>query len=351
MLLPTNPYWLRMPLKIPAVKTSPKRISLIAVGLLFISALALVSALGASAQVRPSPDSSQRDHSIRDHSSKKTSNSEAVAVPHGTLIIVGGGVTPRLRRRFSKLAGGAEAEIVCVPTALPHGRLSGWCRRFFRQAGVPKKNRTVLHTRKRKKANKESFVQPLQAADAVWFTGGRQWRLVEAYAGTRAFEAFHGVLERGGVIGGTSAGASIQGSFLIRGDPSSKKIVVGKYKRGFGFLPNSAIDQHLRARDREKDLVKVVKERPRLLGIGIDEGTAAIVQGDTLRVVGEGLVAIYDAERINAERTDQVQMPRSDREAKPRGKPYFFLEPGDRFDLRTRRVLPAPAAQPPEAGQ
>lgn len=214
---------------------------------------------------------------------------------------------------------------MCVPTTLPQGRLSGWCRQFFRGAGVPKKNRTVLHTRKRKRANQESFVRPLRTADAVWFTGGRQWRLVEAYAGTRTLEAFHDVLRRGGVIGGTSTGASIQGSFLVRGDPKSKTIVVGKYTEGFGVLPNSAIDQHLRARNREDDLVSVIKEHLTLLGIGIDEGTAAIVQGDTLRVVGEGRVAIYDVERVNEAQQHAAQRENRTRKTTPEGKAYFFL--------------------------
>jgi len=248
------------------------------------------------------------------------------AVPNGTLMIVGGGVTEVLHRRFAELAGGPEAKIVCVPTAAPHGTLSGWCQRFFREARVPRENRTLLHTRKRKKANRESFVEPLRTADAVWFTGGRQWRLVEAYAGTKTLEAFHDVLRRGGVIGGTSAGASIQGSFLIRGDPKTKTIVVGTYTEGFGFLPQSAIDQHLLARNRERDLIPVIEKHPELLGLGIDEGTAAIVHRDTLQVVGESVLAVYDAQRRPSSLSDDEK--------------YFFLHPGERFDLRTRRVFP-----------
>ncbi len=298
-----------------------------------------VAALGAYAQDQSPGDASPQTQSAKRAAPQKTD----LAVPNGTLMIVGGEITTSLRRRFVELAGGEDPEIVCIPTALPHGKLSGWCRRFFREAGVPKANRVVLHTRKSKKADRKFFTGPLRTADAVWFTGGRQWRLVEAYAGTRTLEAFHNVLERGGVIGGTSAGASIQGSFLVRGDPKSKKIVVGKYTEGFGFLPNSAIDQHLRARNREEDLVGVVKERPDLLGIGIDEGTAAIVQGDTLRVVGEGLVAIYDPERTEATRGIGGQQQRENREARPGEKGYFFLQPGDRFDLQMRKNRSAPA--------
>lgn len=246
-------------------------------------------------------------------------------VPRGTLVIVGGGSTKALHRHFVELAGGDDAEVVCVPTAHPFGRLSGWCRRLFRRANVSRAHRTVLHTRDPEKADTGAFVEPLRTADAVWFTGGRQWRLVEAYAGTKAENAFRDVLERGGVIGGSSAGASIQGSFLVRGDPKTKRIVVGKYTEGFGYLPNSAIDQHVLARNREYDLIPVIEERPRLLGLGIDEGTAAIVRGDTLRVMGKSTVAVYDASRWEEEESKDER--------------FFFLQPDDQFDLDTRTII------------
>lgn len=243
-------------------------------------------------------------------------------------MIVGGWESASIHKHFARLAGVPEADVVCVPTALPHGRWSGWCRQFFRQAEVPADHRTVLHTRTPETADRKSFVELLKTADAVWFTGGRQWRLVQAYGGTRTEDAFHAVLERGGVIGGSSAGASIQGSFLLRGDPSSKKIVVGKYTEGFGFLPHSVIDQHVVARKRERDLIEVIEERPGLLGIGVDENTAAIVRGDTLTVVGESVVTIYDARRWE--------------EADPGVSPddqYFFLHPGEQFNLQSRRTI------------
>jgi cyanophycinase len=187
---------------------------------------------------------------------------------------------------------------------------------------------TVLHTRDSLVADTDSFAAPLETADAVWFSGGRQWRLVDAYSGTKTLEGFWSVLERGGVIGGSSAGATIQGSFLVRGDTETNTIMMGNHQEGFGFLPNSAVDQHLLARDRQYDLIPVIETHPELLGIGIDENTALVVQGDTARVVGESLVAIYDPRRwTQADST----LARDDK--------FFFLEPGDRFDLRTRQEL------------
>ena len=162
----------------------------------------------------------------------------------------------------------------------------------------------------------------------MWFSGGRQWRLVDAYAGTETLDGFWSVLDRGGVIGGRSAGATIQGSFLVRGDTETNQIMMGNHQEGFGFLPRSAVDQHLLARNRQYDLIPVIEEHPELLGIGIDENTAVVVRGDTMRVVGESKLAIYDHRRWAQADGDLS-----------RDEKFFFLKPGDRFDLRRRRTL------------
>jgi cyanophycinase len=128
----------------------------------------------------------------------------------------------------------------------------------------------------------------------VWFPGGRQWRLADAYLGTRVHEELRALLARGGVIGGTSAGATIQGSYLARGDTRSNTIMMGDHVEGMAFLRNVAIDQHLLRRNRQFDLIEIVQAHPELLGIGIDENTAIVVRGDRFEVMGAGCVAIYD---------------------------------------------------------
>ena len=114
----------------------------------------------------------------------------------------------------------------------------------------------------------------------VWFTGGRQWRLADSYLGTKVEEELWALLGRGGVIGGSSAGATIQGSYLARGDTKTNTIMMGDHDEGFGFLKNTAIDQHLLRRNRQFDLIEIIEAWPELLGIGIDENTAIVVQGD-----------------------------------------------------------------------
>jgi len=168
-------------------------------------------------------------------------------------------------------------------------------------------------------ADSEAFVAPIREAGGVWFTGGRQWRLADAYLDTRTERELWNLLERGGVIGGSSAGATIQGSYLARGDTETNTIMMGDHEVGFGFLKETAIDQHLLRRNRHFDLLEIVEARPELLGIGIDENTAIVVEGDRFEVMGAGYVAIYD----HGAMLDS-------------GGRFYFLAPGDAFDLAAR---------------
>jgi cyanophycinase len=219
-----------------------------------------------------------------------------VGPSNGWLLIAGGGpLGPEIWERFVGLAGGPEASIVVIPTAGTDEIFPpDWVGlQGLRAAGAA--NLTVLHTRKRDEANSEDFVRMIRGASGVWFPGGRQWRLVDAYLGTRVHDELFHLLERGGVVGGTSAGASIQASFLVRGDPATNTILVSPdYQVGFGFLSETAVDQHLLTRNRQEDLWKVLERRPDLLGIGLDEGTAIVVTGDTAEVIGTSQVILYD---------------------------------------------------------
>jgi aminobenzoyl-glutamate utilization protein B len=242
----------------------------------------------------------------------------------GALVIVGGGVIGReIAEAFVDLAGGADSEFVTIPTAGEDGQLDpkGEEESFCRQFGV--KRATVLHTRDRTLADSEAFVAPLKQARGVWLGGGRQWRLVDAYLGTRTQRELEAVLARGGVIGGSSAGATIQGSYLVRGARSGNQIMMAKgYEQGFGYLRDVAVDQHVVARRRLLDLVAVIDAQRGLLGLGIDEATALVVRGDRFVVIGRGVVGVYDGKDHD-------------------GKRYYLLGPGEQFDLRARRRVPA----------
>ena len=159
-------------------------------------------------------------------SGDEAASEPTVAVPNGTLMLAGGAIEPELYAEFVRRAGGADAEIVYVPTAAQSVDIDetrAYVRENAEEVGAAPENMTVLHTRDSLVADTDAFAAPLETADAVWFSGGRQWRLVDAYSGTKTLAGFWSVLERGGIIGGSSAGATIQGSFLVRGDTETNK--------------------------------------------------------------------------------------------------------------------------------
>ncbi len=240
----------------------------------------------------------------------------------GTLVIVGGGrLGPEIVAKFVALAGGPEAKFVVIPTASEEQQIDLARQRenFLKTFGV--KDAVVLHTTDRKLADSKAFVAPLKHATGVWIPGGRQWRLADAYLGTRTEREVKAVLKRGGVVGGSSAGATIQGSYLVRGAVEGNTVMMSPgHEQGFALLRNAAIDQHIITRHREADLDPVIAKHPELLGIGIDESTAIVVHGTGFEVIGKSKVAIHDGREHD-------------------GKRYYWLNAGDKFDLKRRAAL------------
>lgn len=253
----------------------------------------------------------------------------------GTLLIIGGAASDFFYEKFMELAGGADAPIVVIPTALTSDPLTDADLESFKKSFEEKgfKQVTVMHTRDRKEADSKAFVEPLTHAAGVWFSGGRQWRHADSYLGTRTHQALFDLLDRGGVIAGSSAGATIQGSYLARGDTRKNTIMMGDHEKGLGFITNVAIDQHLFARNRQFDLFEILENRPGLLGIGLDENTGIVVKGDEFTVLGSSYVAIYDGTRWSAERDTIYQLPAGSRE-------FYLLRDGNRYDLLHRQVIP-----------
>lgn len=237
----------------------------------------------------------------------------------GYLIISGGQPPQSDFERMIALAGGRSARIVVIPTAaiqnpLEEMRAGSFCSRLF--AGI---KCTVLHTTNRKTADSPKFVSPLKNATGIFIAGGRQWRLADAYLGTLTLKEIFAVLDRGGVVMGGSAGATIQGSYLVRGssNPDDNTIMMAPgHEVGFGLITNVAIDQHVDARHRENDLAPVIQKHPELLGIGLDQSTSITVHGDMLTSNGPHRVAIWDGKDHD-------------------GKRYYYLHAGDSLDLVT----------------
>jgi cyanophycinase len=251
----------------------------------------------------------------------------------GTLVIQGGGSNEGtgIWETFVNKAGGLNANIIIVPTAGGNRDREGKLIEYTeeKELAVWKKrgltNVHMLHTADPKVADTEEFAKVLRDANGVWFNGGRQWNIVDSYAHTLTEREFHKVLERGGVIGGSSAGATIQGDYLVRGAIAGSEIVMTpekEHEHGFAFLRKTAIDQHINTRNRWDDLIQVIKKYPNMLGIGLSEGTAIVVSADRFEVIGKWKVTIHDNTRVY----------------QPWEKPYFVLSPGDVYNMQTRKI-------------
>ena len=229
-------------------------------------------------------------------------------VENGTLMIVGGGITPGMLKRFINEAGGPDQPIIIVPTAIGRGAET-YAQRFMTvltKAGA--KNLSIVHASTPDQAVQPELLARIKKAKGVWFTGGRQWRIVDGFLDTAAANAFHDVLKRGGVIGGSSAGATIQGDYLVRGNPLGNwEMMAEGYERGFAFIPGVAIDQHFSQRNRFKDMELLKRTFPQVIGFGIDEMTAVVVKGHQMEVIGRNKVAVYDRPKSIDDKTDVTQ--------------------------------------------
>src|SRR4029077_4594723 len=157
---------------------------------------------------------------------------------------------------------------------------------------------------------------------------------VDAYAHTRTQREIEGGLERNGGVAGWSAGASILSSYMVRGARENNFIMMAPgYEEGFGLIKGVAIDQHMLTRNRQDDLEEVVAKHPDVLGIGLDESTAIIVRGQTFEVTGASKIAIHDGRTVAGERQQR------------NGKKYYFMGPGERYDLtKLQKIGARPAA-------
>ncbi|GHT29634.1 cyanophycinase [Planctomycetales bacterium] len=242
----------------------------------------------------------------------------------GSLVIIGGGTIPdAIWDKIVELGGGKEnARFVAVTNAsLERGDQAHLKSVEPLRQRIGDANVTLFELKSIEEANDEKNLEVLKNATGIFFCGGQQIRIADAYLDTLAQKEFHNVLARGGVIAGTSAGATIQGSIM---GLNRKGMVIpagsnaeGELTRGFGFLRDSVIAQHLLTRNRQFNLVNFVKAFPQLLGIGLDESTAIVVIKDEFEVIGNSYVAIYGTGEA----------------------PFFFLKAGQKYDLKKHKTI------------
>ncbi len=254
-------------------------------------------------------------------------------VPKGTLVIVGGGgMTPDIGKRFIEAGGGETGKFLALPVSMPDPIRTQAEETFLKRLGA--KDITVIPYREQKDLEDPKTIELFKNATGLWFGGGRQWNFMDAYEGTKLPALFREVLARGGVIGGSSAGATIQGDYMVRGAPAGPNIMMCEgYERALGFLPGVGIDQHFSARNRFKDMTAFMKSYPQFLGIGLDEATALVVTGSTAEILGRGKVHFYD-------RRKPVKDGEPDYEAFPAGVKYDLLKRAKIEEAKKDRVSP-----------
>ncbi len=221
----------------------------------------------------------------------------------GGLVIVGGGGTPDdVRQAFVELAGGAEGRLVVVPTASEYAEKPD-AEQYYLEDWQPVgfKSLRMMHAADRETAASEPFLAALREATAVWFSGGDQAVLAERFLDTPVEAELQALLERGGVIGGTSAGAAIQTRVMIAGGREEPEMA-----RGFDLLPRGIADQHFLARKRQPRLRIAVRQNPGCVGWGIDERTALIVRRDGLAVLGESSVTRMYIDPVSGELVEET---------------------------------------------
>jgi cyanophycinase len=271
----------------------------------------------------------------------------------GPVVIIGGAEDKRRDRvilgRVVELAGGKDASIVVISTASGLGeQAAARYGELFRELGAG--DAVGVCPRSREQANGPDLIQAVNRATGIFLTGGNQIRLVSVLGGTRLEDALASAHDRGAVIAGTSAGASAVAAHMVafgRSGASPKHRMI-HLSAGLGLVDGVVVDQHFEQRGRWGRLLAAVALSPRLLGIGLDEDTAAIVHADrTLEVIGRGAVTIVDGAEVS---TDAHHI-KGHRPMMVSGAVVHALPAGYRFDLRARRLLPTAEDEEREASE
>ena len=248
----------------------------------------------------------------------------------GKLIIIGGGSIPdSLFSFFANYIGGKDQPIVYIPTATTDEEYIQKGEHLIKFTSRGFTNLSTIHTRNKKEADDPKNIALMRNAKGLYFGGGDQQLIADAYAGTKLYDEFIALLDRGGVIMGTSAGATIMGSLMVGGDARDDISKKYAFNPAFSFMTNTALDQHVLARNRQFDLIPVIEHYPGTLGIGMDESTAIIVEAGQFKVWGNSYAMLYD--------------PKDWAEQKKKWgavlKPFKMMASGSSFNFVTREII------------
>ena len=248
----------------------------------------------------------------------------------GKLIIIGGGSIPdSLFEFFAADCGGKNQPVVYIPTATTDEEFIQKGEHLIKFTSRGYTNLSTIHTRDKKEADNPKNIELMRNAKGLFFGGGDQQLIADAYAGTKLYDEFIALLNRGGVIMGTSAGATIMGSLMVGGDARDDISKKYNFNPAFSFMTNTALDQHVLARNRQFDLISVIENYPGTLGIGMDESTAIIVEAGQFKVWGKSYAMLYDPMDWAAQKNKWGRVL----------KPFKMMASGSSFNFVTREII------------
>ena len=261
----------------------------------------------------------------------------------GTLIIIGGkedkAGDKEILQTVADRAGSGKLVVATVATEVPDELWQEY-RKLFRELGV--RNIEHLDVRTREEALSEDCARVLEDAKVLFFTGGDQLKITSQLGDSMVYRRTMELLEKGGTVAGTSAGASVMSTTMLvsgKGDKSPNIEDAVRMAPGLGLFPDAVVDQHFAERGRIGRLVSAISQNPRHLGVGIDEDTAIIVHGlDEFEVVGRGAVYVLDASEMTYTNLVEGEMETT---LSSFNVKLHLLGRGFRFDLKNRLpVLP-----------
>jgi cyanophycinase len=261
----------------------------------------------------------------------------------GSLIIVGGGEDRepkgdrKILREIARRVRGGKLVLATVASHEPEGYFDEY-RDAFADLGLGEL--VELYVEDREEAADREKLEVLDDAAGIFFTGGDQLRITSQIGDSGIEARVRRLYARGGLVAGTSAGASVMSETMLVGGASAATHRIGDLHMapGLGLVRDVIIDQHFAERGRFGRLIGAVAHNPRVLGIGIDEDTAAIVEGETFEVMGSGAIYAVDGSRVSH---CNLAEAKPDRALSMHGMTVHVLGTGDRFDLAARKPIPA----------
>jgi cyanophycinase len=259
----------------------------------------------------------------------------------GPLIVIGGHEDKEGDRAVAERVRGGKLVLATIASRQPEGYLESY-QKAFADLGVT--DLVELYVNDRGETHNEGKLSVLEGAAGVFFSGGDQLRIASQIGDTPIERRVRAIHEAGGLIAGTSAGASVMSETMLVGGTSSESHRIGDLNMapGLGLIRNAIIDQHFAERGRIGRLLGAVAHNPRILGVGIDEDTAIVLEDERFKVIGSGAVYVVDAEEVTQ---SNIAEARSTTALSLHDVRLHVLASGDGFDLTRRAPVGAGRAE------